>query len=97
MISVAHSGLCAATRAVQNGLTSKQRSVHDLRTVVAPHPRNAQALAAAAHRMAWLQPTTEAAREHFGKAANPAPSRLSPGAPQTPLGKAQLAKAPASE
>jgi putative transposase len=44
--------------------------VHDLRNVLALLPRNAQAFAAAAFRMAFIQPAMEAAREHFGKAVS---------------------------
>lgn len=68
VISDAHSGLCAAIRAVLNGVTWQRCMVHYLRNVLALLPRNAQALAAAAFRMAFMQPTMEAAREHFGKA-----------------------------
>ncbi len=52
-----------------------------LRNVLALLPRNAQALAAAAFRMAFMQPTIEAAREHFGKAVK-APEGRYPAAAQ---------------
>ncbi len=70
VISDAYSGLCAAIRAVLNGVTWQRCMVNDLRNVLALLPRNAQALAAAAFRMAFMQPTREAAREHFGKAVS---------------------------
>ncbi len=68
VISDDQSGLCAAIRAVLNGVTWQRRMVHYLRNVLALLPRNAQALAAAAFRMAFMQSTMEAARERFGKA-----------------------------
>ena len=42
--------------------------MHFLRNVLALVPKTAQALAAAAFRMAFMQPTREAAAELFGKA-----------------------------
>jgi transposase-like protein len=68
VVSDAHSGLKAAIRAVLNGVTWQRCMVHFLRNVLALLPRSAQALAAAAFRMAFMQPTIELAREHYGKA-----------------------------
>jgi transposase-like protein len=68
VISAAHACLGAAIRAVRNGATWQRRMVHDLHNLLALLQRNAQGLAAAAFRIAFFQPTMEAAREHIGKA-----------------------------
>lgn len=68
VVSDAHTGLRAAIRTVLNGVTWQRCIVHFLRNVLALVPKTAQALAAAAFRMAFMQPTREAAAEHFGKA-----------------------------
>lgn len=68
VISDAHTGLQAAIRGVLNGTTWQRCTVHFLRNVLALVPKTAQALAAAAFRIAFMQPTRETAREHFRKA-----------------------------
>ena len=67
-ISDAHTGLRKAIAGVLVGSTWQRCTVHFLRNVLALLPKTAQALAAAAFRTALMQPTVEAAREHFGKA-----------------------------
>lgn len=68
VVSDAHTGLRNAIRGVLVGSTWQRCTVHFLRNVLALLPKTAQALAAAAFRTALMQPTEEAAREHFGKA-----------------------------
>jgi putative transposase len=68
VVSDAHPGLRAAIQAVLNGVTWQRCHVHFLRNVLSLVPKAAQALTAAAFRMVFMQPTREAAREHFGKA-----------------------------
>lgn len=68
VISDAHTGLQAAIRGVMTGTTWQRCIVHFLRNVLARIPKAAQALGAAAFRIAFMQPTRELASEHFGKA-----------------------------
>jgi transposase-like protein len=68
VVSDAHTGLQKAVRAVLTGTTWQRCTVHFLRNVLALVPKSAQALTAAAFRMALMQPTRESASEHFGKA-----------------------------
>ena len=68
VISDAHTGLQEAIRTELTGTTWQRCVVHFLRNVLALVPKSAQALTAAAFRMAWMQVTYESAREHFGKA-----------------------------
>lgn len=68
VISDAHTGLRAAIARTLVGSTWQRCYVHFLRNVLSLVSKSHQQLAVAALRMAFMQPTQEAAREHFGKA-----------------------------
>lgn len=68
VISDAHTGLRGAIRRVLTGTTWQRCYVHFLRNVLALLPKHTQAMAAAAFRMAFMQPTRELAQEFFAKA-----------------------------
>lgn len=70
VISDAHTGLRGAIRRVLTGTSWQRCYVHFLRNVLALLPRQTQAMAAAAFRMAFMQPTRELAREFFAKAVS---------------------------
>ncbi len=68
VVSDAHTGLRAAVQKVLTGSTWQRCYVHFLRNVLALLPKHAQTLAAAAFRMAFMQPSRELAVEFYGKA-----------------------------
>jgi transposase-like protein len=68
VVSDAHTGLRSAIQRVLTGTTWQRCQVHFLRNVLARLPKNAQALAAAAFRTAFMQATRATASEFFRKA-----------------------------